>query len=137
MTNRENNGKGKEPKTTPVPTSPEVQGASADVKPEFPVVGTDNSNPGGSINEIRRGAALLQLGALQSAIFNNPNFSSIVTDEKGVIQIYNVGADRLLGYKADEVVNKATPADLTDPQELSERAKSLSAEHGTPIAPGF
>src|SRR5947209_13643394 len=36
-------------------------------------------------------------GALQSAIFNSANFSSIATDEKGVIQIFNVGAERMLG----------------------------------------
>ena len=38
--------------------------------------------------------ALLKAGALQSAIFNSANFSSIATDEKGVIQIFNVGAER-------------------------------------------
>src|SRR5436305_1856571 len=42
--------------------------------------------------------ALLKAGALQSAIFNSANFSSIATDEKGVIQIFNVGAERMLGY---------------------------------------
>src|SRR5438270_8986120 len=55
--------------------------------------------------------ALLKAGALQSAIFNSENFSSIATDEKGVIQIFNVGAERMLGYAAAEVMNKITPAD--------------------------
>ncbi|HVS61759.1 MAG TPA: PAS domain S-box protein, partial [Gemmatimonadaceae bacterium] len=50
-------------------------------------------------------------GALQSAIFNSANFSSIATDAKGVIQIFNVGAERMLGYTAAEVMNKITPAD--------------------------
>jgi len=81
--------------------------------------------------------ALLDAGALQSAIFNSANFSSIATDEKGVIQIFNVGAERMLGYTADEVMNKITPADISDPQELITRAKVLSAELGTPITPGF
>src|SRR5271154_1194633 len=44
--------------------------------------------------------ALFKAGALQSAIFNSANFSSIATDEKGVIQIFNVGAERMLGYTA-------------------------------------
>ncbi len=81
--------------------------------------------------------ALVKAGALQSAIFNSANFSSIATDAKGVIQIFNVGAERMLGYSAAEVVNKITPADISDPQEVIERAKALTAELGTVIAPGF
>ncbi|MEX2272612.1 MAG: ATP-binding protein [Vicinamibacterales bacterium] len=81
--------------------------------------------------------ALLKTGALQDAIFNSVNFSSIATDEKGVIQIFNVGAERMLGYTAAEVVNTITPADISDPQELIARAEALSATVGTSITPGF
>src|SRR5689334_21878222 len=81
--------------------------------------------------------ALLKAGALQSAIFNSANFSSIATDAKGVIQIFNVGAERMLGYAAADVTNKNTPADISDPQEVIARAKALSAELGTTITPGF
>jgi PAS domain S-box-containing protein len=81
--------------------------------------------------------ALLQAGALQRAIFNSANFSSIATDAKGVIQIFNVGAERMLGYTATEVMNKITPADISDPQEVIARAEALSVELGTPITPGF
>lgn len=80
---------------------------------------------------------LMEPGALQQAIFNSANFSSIATDAQGVIQIFNVGAERMLGYAADEVMNKITPADISDPQELVARADALSAELGTPITPGF
>src|SRR5437868_1892473 len=80
---------------------------------------------------------LLKAGALQRAIFNSANFSSIATDAKGVIQIFNVGAERMLGYTAADVTNKITPADISDPQEVIARAKALSVELGTPIAPGF
>jgi PAS domain S-box-containing protein len=89
------------------------------------------------ITEVRREEALLKTGALQNAIFNSANFSSIATDEKGVIQIFNVGAERMLGYAAADVVNKITPADISDPQELIARAVALSAELSTPITPGF
>jgi len=81
--------------------------------------------------------ALLKAGALQSAIFNSANFSSIATDANGVIQIFNVGAERMLGYTAAEVMNKITPADISDPQEVITRAKALSVELGTVILPGF
>jgi len=80
---------------------------------------------------------LLKAGALQRAIFNSANFSSIATDANGVIQIFNVGAERMLGYAAAEVMNKITPADISDPQELVARAKALSIELSTTITPGF
>src|SRR4051794_39925496 len=80
---------------------------------------------------------LLKAGALQRAIFNSANFSSIATDERGVIQIFNVGAERMLGYTAAEVMDTITPADISDPQEVIARAKALSAELGTTITPGF
>ncbi|MBE0597650.1 MAG: PAS domain S-box protein [Desulfuromonadales bacterium] len=81
--------------------------------------------------------ALLRAGALQRAILNSANFSSIATDAKGVIQIFNVGAERMLGYTAAEVVNKITPADISDPEEVIARAEALSIELETPITPGF
>jgi PAS domain S-box-containing protein len=81
--------------------------------------------------------ASLKTGALQNAIFNSANFSSIATDANGVIQIFNVGAERMLGYAALEVVNTITPADISDPQEVIARATALSVELGTPITPGF
>jgi PAS domain S-box-containing protein len=80
---------------------------------------------------------LQKAGALQSAIFNSANFSSIATDAKGVIQIFNVGAERMLGYLAADVMNKLTPADISDPQELIARSAALSLELDTPIASGF
>ena len=94
-----------------------------------------SSTEGG--NELRRQQTLLKTGALQDAIFNSANFSSIATDEKGVIQIFNVGAERMLGHTAVDVLNKITPADISDPQELIERARALSIEFGTTIQPGF
>jgi signal transduction histidine kinase/AmiR/NasT family two-component response regulator len=88
-------------------------------------------------NEDRRQQALLKTGALQNAILNSANFSIIATDEKGIIQLFNVGAERLLGYRADEVVNQISPSDMHDPQEVMARAQALSLELETPIAPGF
>src|SRR5271154_6205621 len=82
-------------------------------------------------------AALLKAGALQRAILNSANFSSIATDARGVIQIFNVGAQRMLGYTAAEGTNKVTPADISDLHEVIARAAALSLEFGTPITPGF
>lgn len=80
---------------------------------------------------------LLKSVALQLAIINSANFSSIATDEKGVIQLFNIGAERMLGYAAVDVINKITPATISDPDELVLRAKALSVEFDTLIKPGF
>jgi PAS domain S-box-containing protein len=95
------------------------------------LIGTDNTARKKAEEE------LLKAGALQNAIFNSANFSSIATDEKGVIQLFNVGAERMLGYTAGEVLDKITPADISDPQEVIARAVALSLELGTRITPGF
>jgi PAS domain S-box-containing protein len=58
------------------------------------------------------------MGALRTAILKSADFSSIATDAKGVIQTFNVGAERMPGYTAGEVVNQVTPADISDPQEV-------------------
>ncbi|MDP1862739.1 MAG: PAS domain S-box protein [Thiobacillus sp.] len=97
----------------------------------------DHAGKGEGITELRRQETLLKTGALQNAILNSANFSSIATDEKGVIQIFNVGAERMLGYAAADVLNQITPADISDPQEVIARAQALSAELGTQIEPGF
>ncbi|MDO8301042.1 MAG: PAS domain S-box protein [Lacisediminimonas sp.] len=80
---------------------------------------------------------LLQAGALQHAIFSSINFSFIATDARGVIRIFNPGAERMLGYDAKEVIDKITPSGISDPQELVDRAQALSIEWGSTIAPGF
>ncbi|HEY0063574.1 MAG TPA: ATP-binding protein [Telluria sp.] len=82
-------------------------------------------------------APMFKAGALQDAIFNSENFSSIATDAQGVIQIFNVGAERMLGYVATEVVDKLTPAAISDRDELIARAMALSEELGVEIRPGF
>ena len=86
---------------------------------------------------MNRSPDLLKTGALQSAILNSANFSSIATDDKGVIQLFNIGAERMLGYAAADVMNRITPADFSDPHEVILRAQALSAEFSTTIAPGF
>ncbi len=92
---------------------------------------------GTALTEIQRQASSLKTGSLQSAIFNSSHFSCIATDSKGVIQLFNVGAERMLGYAVSDVINRITPADISDPQELIERAHALSLEFNTTITPGF
>jgi signal transduction histidine kinase/AmiR/NasT family two-component response regulator len=88
-------------------------------------------------SELKRQKALLKTGALQNAILTSANFAIIATDEKGIIQLFNTGAEHMLGYSAAEVVNRISPSDLHDLQEVMARAEALSLELGTPVAPGF
>ena len=97
---------------------------------------TIENTPAGQVPQAAQ-QPLLKAGALQDAIFNSANFSCIATDAQGVIQIFNVGAERMLGYKAEDVVDKITPAGISDAQELIARAASLSLELDTQITPGF
>jgi signal transduction histidine kinase/CheY-like chemotaxis protein len=87
--------------------------------------------------ELQRQKALLKTGALQNAILTSETFSIIATDEKGVIQLFNVGAERMLGYAAGEVVNRISPSDIHDPEEVAERARAMSLAFDTTIASGF
>lgn len=96
-----------------------------------------NTRSAESMIEIKRQQALLKTGALQNAILNSANFSIIATDENGIIQLFNIGAERTLGYAAADVINKITPSDLHDPEEVMARAQALSLEQNTEIKPGF
>jgi PAS domain S-box-containing protein len=97
----------------------------------------NDSGKADGTTEVLRHKALLKAGALQNAILTSANFSIIATDEKGIIQLFNVGAERMLGYTAAEVVNRIRPSDIHDPQEVAARAQALSLELATPITPGF
>ncbi len=101
-----------------------------------PAVGNESAQAAG-VAELRRQEALLKTGALQNAILTSANFSIIATDEKGIIQLFNVGAERMLGYRAADVVNRIRPSDIHDPEEVMARAQALSLELGTTITPGF
>jgi PAS domain S-box-containing protein len=101
-----------------------------------PSLGAEGGQSSG-ISELRRQEALLKTGALQNAILTSANFSIIATDEKGIIQLFNVGAERMLGYRAAEVVNRVRPSDIHDPEEVMARAQALSLELDTTITPGF
>jgi PAS domain S-box-containing protein len=57
--------------------------------------------------------------------------SIIATDPNGLITMFNRGAERMFGYSADEMVGRATPLVLHDPDEVAARAAELG------VAPGF
>jgi PAS domain S-box-containing protein len=85
----------------------------------------------------RQDLAFLKADALQKAIFSNPHFCCIATDTRGLIRIFNVGAERMLGYGAAEMVNQRSPDSISVAEEMSERTAVLREEFGVPVAHGF
>lgn len=82
-------------------------------------------------------ALLLEKTTVQKAILDSARMSIITCDRKGIIQSFNVGAERMLGYRAEELIGKSTPMLFHDEQECRERAQVLSAELGVPVDPGI
>lgn len=75
--------------------------------------------------------------ALKGAVLDHAAYAVIATDTEGVITLFNPAAERLLGYAAADLVGRETPAIFHDARQVEERAASLSAEIGEPVAPGF
>ena len=97
----------------------------------------DDAPSAGGVIEQRRQKAFLKADTLGDAILTSVHFPIIATDERGIIQLFNAGAERLLGYRAAEVVNRISPSDIHDPQEVAARARELSLEFAHSITPGF
>ncbi|MGK2937484.1 MAG: sensor domain-containing diguanylate cyclase [Solirubrobacteraceae bacterium] len=74
-----------------------------------------------SIGRDGHGQAELLAGVLRAAT----EFSIIATDADGTITVFNEGAERMLGYGADEVVGRMTPELIHDPREVAARAAEL------------
>lgn len=80
---------------------------------------------------------LRQTAMLQRAILDSANYSIISTTADGTIRTFNAGAERLLGYSADEVIGRETPSLFHDRAQVAQRAEVLSQELGRVINPGF
>jgi PAS domain S-box-containing protein len=80
--------------------------------------------------------ALASGNALRQAILDGTDYAIIAGDDSG-ITLFNHGAERLLGYQAEEVVGRHSAGLFHDPAEVAERAKSLSRELGEPVEPGM
>ncbi len=81
--------------------------------------------------------ALAEAYRLQEAIIGTTELSIISTDTKGLITSFNKAAETLLGYSADEVIGKVSPALFHDPEEVIRRSQVLSDELGIEVVPGF
>lgn len=80
---------------------------------------------------------LHRLSLLQRTILDNAAHGIISATPEGIVTSFNPAAQRLLGYRADEVVGKRTPALWHDREEMERHAAALSGELGEMVAPGF
>lgn len=80
---------------------------------------------------------LKRLVGVQKAILDNAGVAIITTDMKGFITLFNPSAERLLGYRSDEVIGKLTPAAFHDRDEVAEKARALAEELGVSVKPGL
>jgi PAS domain S-box-containing protein len=80
---------------------------------------------------------LEKLNQLQRAVLDGTVFSVIAADTSGVIQVFNTGAERLLGWTRGEMIGKCTPLILHDEAEIAERAATLAVQLARPVAPGI
>ncbi len=81
--------------------------------------------------------AFKKMSLLNRSILNGAAFSIISTDTNGVIKSFNAYAEKLLGYKAEEVIDQQILEIVHDVNEVITMADKLSAEMNVEIKPGF
>jgi PAS domain S-box-containing protein len=115
----------------------------ADYTQRVPTSGSDEvARLGDSFNAMmgaiqEREAVLHWLTIFQRTILDNVAYGIISATPDGMVTSFNPAAERLLGYAADELVGKQTPALWHDEEEVARHAQRLSEELGVTVAPGF
>ena len=70
---------------------------------------------------------------LQAVLDAATQMSVIATDMHGLIDVFNTGAERMLGYTAEEMVGKQTPAIIHLESEVRKRGEEMSQQFGRTI----
>jgi PAS domain S-box-containing protein len=100
-------------------------------------VNLKEANTALEIEVSKRMMQISQVSVLQSSILQNAGYAIIATDTEGVITVFNPAAEMLLGYSAEEIISRYTPATFHIVDEVIARAEVLSQELGYTIEPGF
>lgn len=85
----------------------------------------------------RKDAELERVNTFLNNIWNHAGAIIFVSDENGLIQFFNPAAEKWLGYKSSEAVDKLNVVSLHIPEELAAKAAELSATTGKPIPADF
>lgn len=80
---------------------------------------------------------IADISMLQQSILNSASYSIIATDINGLITLFNPASEKLLGYKAKDVIGIENPGIFHLKEEIIKKAKQLSAELNEPVFPGF
>ncbi len=78
-----------------------------------------------------------QLAEFNSAIIHSAKFAIITTDLNGIINTFNDEAEKILGYRADELIGQKSPRIFYDTHELEEAARQFSLVLGIKVGVGF
>ena len=70
---------------------------------------------------------------LQAVLDAATQVAVIATDAEGRVTVFNIGAQRMLGYRAGEAVGQLTPLAWHDPADLAARGQVLSRQHGQAV----
>ena len=89
-----------------------------------------------SLDMAKEAESLSTRSWLQAAIDSSSEVAMISTDPQGIIQLFNTGAERMLGYQASELIGLHSPALFHQPEEVRRRAEQLSLEYQQSIT-GF
>lgn len=80
-------------------------------------------------------AELLSVSRLQQAILASIDYAIISTNSDGIIEIFNLAAEKMLGYRADQVIGKFTANHFHAPDEITQRTDELARELGREVTP--
>ncbi len=86
---------------------------------------------------VEKDRSLLLLQQQLSSVINSATEIAIIaTDIDGLIEVFNVGAERMLGYTAAEMVGQQSPAILHDASEVLARGEVICEQAGVEVS-GF
>ncbi|PPD18635.1 MAG: hybrid sensor histidine kinase/response regulator [Methylobacter sp.] len=117
--------------------------AKADYQQRVPPLGSNEiARLGKSFNEMlgaieEREHNLRRLNVFQQTLLESAAYAIISTDDKGIINSFNLAAERLLGYQANEVIGLHSPLLWHDQDEIARRSQQLDEKLLKPLVSGF
>lgn len=86
---------------------------------------------------VEKDQALLRLQQQLASVINSATELSIIaTDPQGLIELYNVGAEQMLGYRAAEMIGLQSPLLVHDATEIAACCSAIAERTGQPVT-GF